>query len=60
MFPSFIGLQGEKLAEREVAGALEMSETESHATLVKPIEERDILIGEQKQKIHKLREMEVI
>ena len=55
MFPSLIGLPGEKSSEQEVAGAWEMEETESHAPILNPIEERDKLIVEQRQELEKLR-----
>ena len=38
MFPSLIGLPGEKSSEQEVAGAWEMEETESYAPILNPIE----------------------
>ena len=45
-------------SEKEVAGAWQMEETESHAPILNPIEERDKLIVEQRQELEKLRLVE--
>ena len=60
MFPSLIGLPGERSSEQEVAGAWSMDESEqpSHSIILNPIEERDKLIFEQSQEIEKLKSLE--
>ena len=58
MFPSLIGLPGERSSEQEVDGAWAMNEDESIKTaeILNPIEERDKTISEQTQLIEHLKE----
>ena len=60
MFPSLIGLPGERSSEQEVAGVWCMDESEQpgFAPILNPIEERDKLIFDQRQEIEKLKELE--
>ena len=55
MFPSLIGLPGEKSSEQEVDGAWAMREDDrSTCEILNPIEERDKTIFEQNQQIEQL------
>ena len=54
MFPSLIGLPGEKSSEQEVQGLWTMEEGEVMEEMLTPVEERDKLIENQKEQIEKL------
>ena len=60
MFPSLIGLPGEKSSEQEIEGAWAMNEDDSKQTaiILNPIEERDKTIFEQNQLIESLKEVQ--
>ena len=61
MFPSLIGLPGEKSSEQEIEGAWAMNEDETTRTaaILNPIEERDKNIFEQNQLIESLKEVQL-
>jgi hypothetical protein len=60
MFPSLIGLPGERSSEQEIEGAWAMNENDSKQTaiILNPIEERDKTIFEQNQLIESLKEVQ--
>ena len=61
MFPSLIGLPGEKSSEQEIEGAWAMDEDETIKTaeILNPIEERDKTILEQNELIENLKEFQL-
>ena len=58
MFPSLLGIPGEKSSEQEVEKVWAMDEKEDEYIMVSPIEERDRIIEKQREEISKLKEME--